>query len=1337
MSGFMRIENQNESEIQLAETIAKRRSAELNSRKKLHLSDGIDVVHHQQHHDDDAGAISDNNNDIADELQPRRIRQVLVEQQLKQPPTIAQQVVVCGASKPSPLVKNHIDDKCDGAEEEITCHGGCGAHYNSENDTENLLFTQSSDSDNTIKHHNRSRTNHYPHDFSQQLADRAVCDMNGDIVLYDDDDGQYCCADHDESEAREGEDQVDGLDDDEDEDDDDDYMRLDTIVEEDENAAVAAGNHVHDEPPAGLMAGSIAAAPVPRQGNGLLNNKNHNDDDCGPRQVANAAAVAAATRTPLGPHGSPPDDYNDIDSEANNNGVTTKQNDADSDNGNPNETISISETSNGASNDLSTGTTKNIPGAPANSKQSAMQQPSLPLLLPSTNRLISEHQARQKQTLFRALAERQKLLDELGPAERRRASDLMSLSTATLARQVHRQSSLQPASSSSTSRHRRAGNISTNSNGNGNSSSSHRHQKQSAPVNQHRTQRSSKHTPPAATDDSNSTQATRQTHSRLTCDISVHTCDKDRGKDSTITSTLMTDNPRLLDGVPLSSVDLSSMPDRMLDELLGHIASASSGSSCSSSPATSTAPSSCSSAHDESSSCGSCSADEDDLLDDDDSFDSQAKSDDDAEAGDTDRSHQAGAAKSATTELPNVIGVHGDDVSVNGALLASGRHQRRLASSCRSDAKHSARPRATDDDEDDDRDGSSHHRRKPPHQSLSVRVGGQQQHQHKQAPAGEQSMGGSGGTGGGSGSSSLSSLLSPRTGSGAPAGAAVATDADIGALRSGEPPTVEAVLGHMLEAINGVVSGPGQVQAGEAVLTTGAAAAATNAPHSEHLNELLERGFVHLERLLNCSLAAPASRAAQPAPHHQPAIGQAGSPEQRQPQKGHLQQQQQQTGQLMQQNNVSLSKDSDYGSDTQSADCFSHCNTNAPEQQQQQQQQTLSPVAIELSLRLAESLRQLAQQQQTMRRQVNAGSANERDLRAMQSLSPEVAVDNGATGVAGNVISNGSVVGSNNSNANRAKRAPMKTVVHINSDSSPRPNSATSVSTTNTLSHRSRSTTPANEGGGNGSNNNLPIGSQSQLAAQSSRSARNMTPLQQQFKTCVSIGSKTSSSAQVSSSAAATTSRSPPAATITSAEPIDCDETTRRTKQVGQVEDSQQQQQAILSDRQASLRRRRSTRRSSRSLGRQRQAQQQTGASRPGSPLPRLASEQLQQQVPFDVDSTNSSTSTSTSAAKSTSTTAAAIASNTTTMSTDKDSSRELDSPLSSGNITSNVAGAGKREQRKLQRALELAQRYNYSPAKLVASKISEQLAAAPRESVPCSPVGSQRAFGSGKLFNF
>lgn len=640
--------------------------------------------------------------------------------------------------------------------------------------------------------------------------------------------------------------------------------------------------------------------------------------------------------------------------------------------------------------------------------------------IPSTNRLISEHQARQQQALFKALAERQKLMDELSASggQRRR-------------RQARR---LQSADS---------------------------------------------------------------------------------------------------DGVPLSLVDLSSMPDRMLDELLGQIAPASSSSSLNS-----MASSELSSER---------------------AFTDQPTTDADSDherppTRPNEHQLRAGCRSQATTSgqalvgarAPNVVGVHEDERAVGSQPASSTTLRRPLE--CRDAHRRRSSPdhqRRDDDDDDQEHQEQSGVRQQAAGQHLSAATSLDESLSPAPTVEPEQAaaLGGSRLEHYFTGELIQAHTLNSQTQT---ADNNCQPDGDDQQVpqeqEDDEQRSVELVLAQMLEALSEI-----------------------GADDQEQLNELLERGFAHLERLLGCTFSS----------NHKLISN---------------------TPQLL------VSKDSDYGSDTQSADCLSGASAvvvGSPSPSSlvgggggANSGASLSPAAVELSFKLAESLHRLARQQAARK------LANQQASEAPQEAQQVAAA--------------------------QPRRSPMKSVVMINQQST-----ATSESSRLSLSSPSSS---------------------SVVSCCSPSSESNPTPgkTRAQFKTRVNIGAASSEVSQLELVA------STPAVAGRPPEP---------------------DEQAVVA-----LQRRRSARSSLRrrpsfsgSLG--------AGSVRPGSPVPKpLVSHQ---ELTSDNDKQSGLASTNLA-----------------------NQHGRMDETISKAQVGVEEV----KQSRQLQRALILAQRYNYSPAKLAASKLNAKL---------------------------
>lgn len=1090
--------------------------------------------------------------------------------------------------------------------------------------------------------------------------------------------------------------------------------------------------------------------------------------------------------------------------------------------------------------------------------------------LPSTNRLISEHQARQQQALFRALAERQKMMDEIGADER---IDLMSTASLSVLRQQQQKQQQQSR------RKRRRAKSSAVGRGDKN-----------------RLNSSSKNNKPEGPSSSSSIE----------------------------------------DGVPLSAVDLSSMSDRMLDELLGHIASASSSSLSSNGESI------------DSSDLSSGNSSGDEL----DGGSQRLRSNVSAslsEAPTTTRTHNRMVSSNQLSDTPNIIGVHEDErTRTNGCIINNNLHQtnngNHFTQALNNKAKRQLNCRNThrrscdneddqnDDDEDDD-DNNDHelvvHLNNTSDQlhdsSLSPINHKVSEHQHnsnnnynKKRPNSSninnksskleeyftsglvnphEFSEGSESPESVTASNSSNKLLTSRqqqqqhmiSSKQAPTSACKATASSASSKQS-----VEEVLSQMLGALNEI-----------------------SADDQEQLNDLLERGFTHLEQLLNCNLggggnsnlASTATSASSPVGsvtnqltatsttttattlsttntsslnqrqrqqhintiHSNPLLTRSQQPNNMAQKLISNQQQQQQQQQLSQSNAATLSKDSDYGSDTQSADCFSHYNdssasssnehpnftnisnqssssngrwtmvannqhsgdvqssespsptsltatscsstsaqhcssssssspiigggkttpsmpsstitgrataitvtsgANSNSTQPNQSMSTLSPLAIELSFKLAESLHRLAQQQAATRRDAMQTSAGLQQQQEQHDEPPLVHVasseknntcfssnGNGCVNLSSDIKHESDIekqqpiVGSTTMQKvapqPTQKKSPMKSIVMINATRSP---SAASIVSTSSSSNDfvsvqqqqqqqqqlQRNLTPVQGGISTSSPSCSPSFGEVNINKQSSTS----TTTKQQFKTCVSIGSSSGvSSVLVGSTPPISTTATPTLATITSTKDNNskkCEDKSscegevtvspkknRRTreKRVGEsivndcddnedlksnireelknnkCQDSQvldrekerisseniKQQKAAISTAAVNFERARSSRSSLRrrpSFSGSTCSTKEPGAPRPGSPVPRPLLEEPRGLNYASSEMKNMNT----------------ISNN-------------------SSNTNNNNIGANnslvtehKKQQKQLQRALILAQKYNYSPTKLAASKLSSKL---------------------------
>lgn len=668
--------------------------------------------------------------------------------------------------------------------------------------------------------------------------------------------------------------------------------------------------------------------------------------------------------------------------------------------------------------------------------------------IPSTNRLISEHQARQQQALFKALAERQKLGDEKSAGARRRR------------RQARR---LQASSGAPDS-----------------------------------------------------------------------------------------------DGVPLSLVDLSSMSDRMLDELLGQIAPASSSSSLSS--------------------MNSSELSYEQPFSDANSTDSDQEPDHQLQLEGRKQSklERASSARAqGGARAPNVVGVHEDERAVGQHQQVAANFRRPLecrdAHRRRSSVDHQRR------DDDDDHHHEQQQRLDRQQQHLLLSIGDQYESNSTNldrsaecslSPAAQVEP-----TKLGHDKQALvgsrlehyftGELIQAHTlghdGAEQERDQADGLDRDErdehddadqhdgGAGDLQEERSVELVLAQMLEALNEI-----------------------GADEQEQLNELLERGFAHLERLLGCTFST--------------------------------------SHKMISSTPLLVSKDSDYGSDTQSADCLSGASAVAigsPSPSslagagQTMAGASLSPAAVDLSFKLAESLHRLARQQ-----------ANRKTQAPRAAQPPPPAADS------------------------QPRRSPMKSIVMINQQQ------------------------PASEQYRPGTSS--PSSSSLVSCCSPSQDAGNPTPAKAraQFKTRVNIGTNPSSAVSQLELVASAPTGSP-----AEAEPS--------------ADELAAEQPALQA-----LQRRRSARSSLRR--RPSLSGSQSGALRPGSPVPRslVGHQDLTSNLENKQTATNSPAR----------------------------SDKMEETKQQQQQQQQLAAGQETKQSRQLQRALILAQKYNYSPAKLAASKLNAKL---------------------------
>ena len=776
-------------------------------------------------------------------------------------------------------------------------------------------------------------------------------------------------------------------------------------------------------------------------------------------------------------------------------------------------------------------------GSSGSRRRKLEQQASL-VLLPSTNRLISEHQARQQQaTLFRVLSERQRMLDQLGPLERLEQADLL-VSGHKLAASGAKQQ--QAAATSS-----------------------------GAPK-------------PTAIE---ARRRRRRKRSATAGDSSSA-------------------------GLPLSALDLSSMSDRMLDNLLGHIASASSGQSASCSSADSASSDSSQELAEGQANCGGhssgCSSDEEAqgsswpharnrrwLAQ------AQAHAQPRPPTGSSKAPLDHDSLEHLARLAPSVIGVHEDEQQAGEWPTGGGGRLDR----CREAHRRARGPSRGQDDDDEHERGE---------QAAELR----------------------------------------RTLVGELDEAAACTPAPPAASSS-----VEAVLGRMLAAL-GEASAK---RASPALSVEGEAeeeAEEDEEEQRERLNELLERGFLHLEQLLNCNLA---------------------------PNNAHQQQQQQQVAPLAQPTLglkqtaaatlASSQKDSDYGSDTQSAaDCLS-----AVLDQQQQQQQaerapgasSLSPLAVELSLKLAESLHALAQRQQRLGRPASLLQSEQTCAGLAQQASSSLQVE----------PSGGQPL------AAAPRRTPMRSIVMIGSPTSERcPSGAGNVSPA-----RFRTLVSIGATGG-----------------------------QQQQQQLVSVSSCSSPQLQASSDERRQQ--------VSSEELPESDEAKELREEEEEEEEEDRLRRQELQVVQVSSGQSALGRSSRSSLRRGPSLRREPGAPRPNSPRPAPLGEPEQPSREFERTRSLRSRA----------------AGQVLKQDNIVKQQRELaDQEAQMGKrqqqqVESASAGAScsnQSEQRQLQRALELAQKYNYSPAKFAASKLGSKLGVLlPAEKSAPQQVGQGECLHSSRL---
>lgn len=951
------------------------------------------------------------------------------------------------------------------------------------------------------------------------------------------------------------------------------------------------------------------------------------------------------------------------------------------------------------------------------------------------------------------------------------------------------------------------------------------------------------------------------------------------------------------DGVPLSAVDLSSMSDRMLDELLGHIASASSSSLSSNGESL-----------DSSDLTSGNSSDE--LDEGSQRFRSDVTSSSTALAATTTsntatmRAHNRTFPLNQASDTPNIIGVHEDErTRTNGCLIAlnhnnlqtnnnnnnhlfvqalNNKAKRQL--NCRNTHRRSCDNEDDQNDDDEDDDDNNDHEL-----VVHLNTGSDQLHDSSLSPINHQVSEKNNKNKPSNKSSKLeeyftSDLVNPHEFSdqascGSPESVTPSKLTAIGrqkvinlapskqvstskiATASSSTPTatsvaanskqsVEEVLSQMLSALNEI-----------------------SADDQEQLNELLERGFTHLEQLLNCNLGggnptnSPFSGSSvtnqlasattlstantnslnqRQRQQHTNSANSLLRSQQQQPnnmaQKS-ISNQQQQHNQLHQSNVATLSKDSDYGSDTQSADCLSHYNdssassndhsnitsvsnqsnnrwtmivnnqsgevqssespsptslttttssssasaqhssspssspiigakssqpiissslgatakanatattlttsslSNPNTSSPSQTMSSLSPLAIELSFKLAESLHRLAQQQAATRRGEASNtlmqSGREETTSPAQEREQEQLVANGDEKITGSSTridcdGDGCVNLSSGDKSRQSdiekqqqrqpmatstmqkvvapqvaaqKKSPMKSIVMINAARSPSAASIVSTSSSNDFicassvqqqqrqQQQQRNLTPVQ--GDISSSSSSPHGDAN--ISQQRQQVVSGAPTKQQFKTCVSIGSATSGVSNVIVGSPIS---------VVAATARDGEETKARNKKIkkratgdlvndfdgnedlksnaGEVNRQDLEattenisRQQVFTSAAVNFERARSSRSSLRrrpSFSGSTCSTKEPGAPRPGSPVPRLLLEE-----PRGINCLNSS---------------------------DKMSSDKTNNSSTEANNNSLVA-EHKKQQKQLQRALILAQKYNYSPTKLAASKLSSKL---------------------------
>lgn len=761
--------------------------------------------------------------------------------------------------------------------------------------------------------------------------------------------------------------------------------------------------------------------------------------------------------------------------------------------------------------------------------------------IPSTTRLISEHQARERQALFRSLHERQKMCDVFG---NHGALDLSMKKERTNDRRLK-----------VTDENRRR--------------------------------------PRRRKEESKSSYSTRLGGSKNEAELSN-------------------------DGIPLSSVDLTSMSDRMLDELLGNIASASSSSSLSNDSLSSNdlSPNESSASHSDHESRpksrhfnkynsklqnGSQHGNrrpQDDLSDSSDAADDLSQ--DRSSSAFSQLAANAKPSARAKDWLPNIVGIHEDE---SFQLEEQQRKARQQLLKCRE-----AKRRNENDDKDDDFDGDRDFDRNHTH-PLNVRVSG----------AGSGSAGARSYTGNCNGDQ-LS--LSPPLGQ--------SMQADISATSPGflsgpnrpessasSSTNLSASLFSNLNRLNLLtVSSSGQAQnhqqqpqqhqqqqpdtraSGQAQACVESVLAGMLSNLSEmagtedrdQLNDLLETGLGQIEQLLNCSLT-PGVKDSQMASQKLAASG------------------------AIQSNASLMSKDSDYGSDTQSAaDCFSSHLTLAGSSNRSQPDSPsfvaaqsggasktpqMSPLAVELSYKLFEMLHRLNQRR---------GSTKQPDEQAISRVKADLEQSSDISSLSN---TKSTIDRSNGKSVVLINASPISPTLHpdINSNESSRNLIKPSLD----YSEKASCVTPQRD----------------------SRAQR------QQFKTRISIGD----GGQVSNI-------------------VLLGNESDQTREQQQVENVRQDQRQVSIGTFERVQARRSSRSS---LRRRKSFNKSTNGnnSRAGSPIPRSILSQAEQQA---------------------------------AMSQIEPDEIELEPEMASS------------KQRQLQRALILAQKYNYSPAKLATSKLNSKL---------------------------